>query len=69
MAQSTTPLWKQVDDRFFFNKELVKELIELNDSRYIFFVLLFLFGKRTAHLAIVHLCFGIFFSVKSLPVL
>ena len=25
--------WRSVDDRFFFNKALVQELIDLNDSR------------------------------------
>ncbi|CAB4065941.1 SAC2 [Lepeophtheirus salmonis] len=27
------PLWKQFDDRFFFNKHMLSSLIELNDSR------------------------------------
>ncbi len=27
------PLWRGADDRFFFNKPLVQELLDLNDSR------------------------------------
>lgn len=30
---SSDPLWKLVDDRFFFNRHLLRDLIELNDSR------------------------------------
>ena len=29
----TLPLWKFADERFFFNKHLIKELVELHDSR------------------------------------
>ena len=38
------PLWKTVDDRFFVNKELLRELIDLNDSRADPFILPFIQG-------------------------
>ena len=38
------PLWKRFDDRFFFNKHLVKEIIDLNDSRADQFILPFIQG-------------------------
>lgn len=38
------PLWKRVDDRFFFNKHLLQDLIDLNDPRADAFICPFIQG-------------------------
>nr|XP_014345837.1 PREDICTED: phosphatidylinositide phosphatase SAC2 [Latimeria chalumnae] len=37
--KSDLPLWQQVDDRFFWNKHMIQDLIELNDSRVDFWII------------------------------
>jgi len=53
--QHDSPLWLRADDRFFFNKHMLKDLLTLNDNKMAPFVLPLMQGHvevRRADLAV-----------------